>query len=298
VFDTVANCVLNTVASCGTKCSNAVNCNLGSVCSTDSCVSGACQHTGTNAGAPCGDQADICDAPDYCDGVSPNCPNTYAARGTDCGYTTGATIIYNSGTPTNAVDITSGWTSYTITNAGPTTAWSDALKFAATSAAGAASRYEYVHISTTGHTFAATEFVEYDAYLVDNKSQIGGIDVGTASGYLRDAPANGGVGPGVDQNGIPSHPANDISARAYGKWYHRRFAMNGLTIVGKASTKWDVADENDDPSVTYTAYYDNIMVTTKAGACDGANACKVKTGAACSIAGDCASGVCTASVCQ
>jgi hypothetical protein len=90
LFDAVADCVINTASSCGTTCANAVNCDDSSICSTDTCVSGACQHAATNAGTVCRDQSSICDATDTCDGVSPTCPNTYAAQGSDCGYSTGS----------------------------------------------------------------------------------------------------------------------------------------------------------------------------------------------------------------
>jgi hypothetical protein len=294
VFNAVAPCTINTASNCGTTCANAVNCDDGSPCSADSCVSGGCVHTPGNAGTLCGNQANICDAQDYCDGVSNTCPITYAAQGTDCGFTTGAVVIYQTGVPTNALDMNSSWGATSLTNAGPTTAWPDALKFTTTSAAGVAARFNYWRISTTGRTFLATDLIEYDVYLADSQVGIGGIDAITASGALRDPP----MGPAADQNGLSSHPSNDISPRAFGKWYHRRFPLSGLGIVGKVSTKWDVVDENDNPSATYTAYYDNIIVAVKAGACDGANACKVKTGGACAVAGDCASGVCTSLVCN
>jgi hypothetical protein len=201
-------------------------------------------------------------------------------------------VIYASGLPASSSDTSSHWSSETLTNAGPTSTWTDALKFVATASAGSHARYDYWKISTASHTFLDTEYIEYDVYLADNQTDIGGIDVATSSGYLSSS-----VGPATDQNNLSSDPATDISALAYGRWYHRRFALSGLGIVGKSSTKWDVVDENDTASATYTAYYDNIIVAVKPGACDGADVCKVKDGGACSLASECVSNSCLASEC-
>jgi hypothetical protein len=297
LFAAATPCPTNTVTSCGTSCANVVNCTDTNPCTAEACVSGACSYPAGNAGAVCRTQANICDAIDTCTGSSTTCPNAYAAQGTDCGYSTGGVVIYQTGAPANALDFQNSFSSFTITNAGPTADWPDALRYTSTSASGAAARFQYVRFSTTARTFLATDLIEYDVYLADSQASLGGIDVATSAGYLRDAPA-AGVGPATDQNGLTSHPDADLIARAAGKWYHRRFALNGLAIVGRASTKWDVVNENDNPSATYTAYYDNVMVAVKPGACDGANVCKIKAGAACGAASECASGTCTGSVCQ
>jgi hypothetical protein len=320
--------VTNSVTSCGTTCANTVSCDDSNACTVDSCSSGSCAYVAGNAGTTCRasagtcdvaesctgtsmscptdafvpsttacrGQTNICDVTEYCTGTSAACPGDgYAPMGTDCGYSTGGLVIYSSGTPASASDLSTGFSSRSLTNAGPTTAWSDALKFTVT-ADTTGNGYDYVRISTAAHTFTSSQSIEYDVYLADSNDGLGGIDVATMSGYLRDAPSSG-VGPAYDQNGISSHPASDLSANAYGRWYHRRMPVSGLNIVGKSATKWDVATEYDFPNATSTAYYDNIMVTEKPGACDGANTCKIKSGASCTAASQCASGVCTGSVC-
>ncbi|MBM4364548.1 MAG: hypothetical protein FJ104_17855, partial [Deltaproteobacteria bacterium] len=185
-----------------------------------------------------------------------------------------------------------GFSSHTVTNAGPTTDWPDALRLTATSAGTAGNLYRYVRISTTARAFQSTDLVEYDVWVADNKPALGGIDISMTDGtYLRATPP-------TDQNGLGAHPATDLTAQAVGKWYHRRLPLAGLAVVGKTSNKWDVVNENDDVNATYTAYYDNLIVATKPGACDGANTCKIKAGAACGSGAECASGVCSGSVCQ
>ena len=59
----------------------------------------------------------------------------------------------------------------------------------------------------------------------------------------------------------------------------------------------DLAVERDTASATSTAYYDNVMFTTKRGACDGAGVCKLKDGVSCSGNSDCAGGLCAGNAC-
>jgi hypothetical protein len=287
-----STCPADAFAPNSTVCRAAV-----SVCDAAEKCTGSSSSCPADAFAPsttqCSDQTNICDAVDFCTGTSSTCPDGFAPLGTICGYGTGALVIYSTGLPANSLDTSSRFTFQTLTNEGPTSAWPDAMKFTATSNGSGAGKFIYWKISTTPHTFLSTEYIEYDVYLAQDQSGIGGIDVATASGYLKTGP----VGPAFDQNNLSSAPAIDISPEAFGQWYHRRFPLNGLGIVGKSSTIWDVVDENDTSSSTFTAYYDNLMVTTKQGVCNGANACKLRDDQPCTLASQCAANACTNSLC-
>jgi hypothetical protein len=304
----------NSITACGTTCANAVNCDDSNPCTIETCSSGACVHTPGNAGTACGSgQTSICEAQDYCDGVSATCPNTKATQGSDCGYTGtgyGGFIMYSGGAPgfnqgdngTNGPNL-SGFSSGNVsaTNATsnlPFTWDANALKFTATSnSTGAAFAY-WKAIGGNGATgnaprvMAAADFVEYDVELATNIGGIGGIDIHNSDNtYWRDI-----VG-WQDQNAVGGHPATDLTVKAYNKWYHRRLAVPA-SVVGKTIAYVDVVDENDTNSQAATVYYDNVMVSQIKGACDGAGTCKRKTGMACTAGTDCATGVCTTSVCQ
>ena len=123
-------------------------------------------------------------------------------------------------------------------------------------------------------------------YLDDNAAAIGGLEVKDSTGYWS------GLG-SLDQNSIGFSPTSDISSRAYHAWYHRRFAVPRTSTLSYL----DVVTERDAASTTSTAYYDNIVFTKKAGACDGAGTCKLKDGVACAAAGDCAGGLCAGNAC-
>ncbi len=280
------------VTSCGTTCANVVSCDDSNACTVDSCSAGSCSSAPGNAGAVCRTRTGECDAAEVCDGVSASCPTDgYAAKGTDCAYPTSATTIWSGGGITNSLDFNSGagdWTSQDASLATASTVpggWgSDAAKFVTTSSSSGVGRYTYWKLTTTGYTPVQGDYLEYDVYLEDNADGIGGLDVSDSMGYWRDLAM-------LDQNGLGFHPATDISSKAYHTWYHRRFAV---PRTGSAINKWDVVTERDAASATSTAYIDNLMITKKAGACDGANVCKLKDASGCSTDSDCASNLCQA----
>ncbi len=147
---------------------------------------------------------------------------------------------------------------------------------------------------------AAADSVEYDVILTSSVGGMGGIDIhDTDNTYWRDCNSTT-CGTWQDQNGLGGHPATDITSRALNTWYHRRLAVpqGATSYVGKTIAYVDLVDESDTKSQTATAYYDNVIVSQIAGACDGAGVCRRKSAASCSTGTDCASGVCTGSVCQ
>lgn len=241
-----------------------------------------------SSSTPCRYQSNVCDAVDFCTGASGVCPADAAAPvGTDCGYTTGAVTIYSTGAPANSALLNAGYSAASVTNAGPNSTWTDAIRYATTLPTTGANQYLYQQISTTARKFQAYDMVEYDVYLADPQSQLGGLDIENGGTALRGA----GIS---DQNSLSSHPATNIVSNAYGAWYHRRYALGGSNMVNTTSTSWTIVDENDAAHGAYTAYYDNIIVAATAGECNGANVCKIKTAYGCTANSDCATNVCNA----
>ena len=329
---------------CGATCPVATACGAGTDCTSTFCADGVCcnsacgassasdcQACNTTAGGAvtgtcgavqnptagtilCDSQANICEAPAYCNGVSMTCPSGLAAQGTDCGYTGagyGGFVMYQGGAPGfNAADFAaSGFASASATNVttGIPQGWDgNALKFTATSSASGANFEYWKTIGGNGATgnapraLAAADLFEYDVYVTNNVDGVGGLDIKNSDGtYWRDCNA-ATCGTWQDQNALGGHPATSIAAQAFGKWYHRRLPIpqGATTYVGKTISYVDLVDENNTNSLAATMYYDNVIITQLKGACDGAGTCKRKTGVACGAGTDCASGTCTASVCQ
>src|SRR5688572_5611256 len=130
----------------------------------------------------------------------------------------------------------------------------DVLRFRVTSLGGR--MYDYYRFSNAVRTFQSGDFIEYDVYLHSNDVGVGGIDIKVTTGaYFRDAPG------WADQNGITGHPAGDLRARAYGKWYHRKLAVPP-SMVGRTISYWDVAIDGTYGSYDVpAAMYNNICVT-------------------------------------
>jgi hypothetical protein len=312
-------CPADLLKAAGATCRMSVGtCDLTETCSGSSAV---CP---TDAFAPsttlCRTQTGVCDAAEYCTGSSNACPgDAYAPLGTDCGYTGGpnAASIYSTGLPSgtnaNIQDIATSPAGYTTAGSNPTaatlqstlaTGWgSDAYKFATTAPASA--NYDYWRwvsgdgtASGNSRALQTPDMIEYDVYIDSNIDGIGGIDLKTSHASGASTGCTGtcdyfrGWSSWTDQNSVGGHPSSDLSARAYKKWYHRRLPIpSGL--AGSTITYVDAVDENNTSS-SRNAYYDNLIISQVAGACDGSNVCKVKDYSSCSAASECASGVCTA----
>jgi hypothetical protein len=246
----------------------------------------------------CRNQAgNVCDSVDFCSGTSAACSDGFAAQGTDCAYASGATVIWQSGSANGTVDRNSNsshWSSTSATEVASASApgnWgSNVMKFVTTSSSiNTSNRYYYPRLASSSYNpNGGSDLFEYDVYLDDNVAGIGGLDVklSSSSTYWSDIGA-------TDQNGINFDPVSDISGQAYHRWYHRRFAVPS----GSQISLVDLAVERDTASVTSTAYYDNVMFTTRRGACDGAGVCKLKDGVGCSGNSDCAGGLCAGNAC-
>jgi hypothetical protein len=182
----------------------------------------------------------------------------------------------------------------TLSNSSGPDGWTNALSFAVTTTSTApANRYSYWQFASTARNFQAIDqYVEYDVRLGSSAAQIGGLDIkNTDATYFRsdaswaDQDLASGFGPN-----LTAAPAS-----ASTQWYHRRVKIP-TSMQGKTSSKWDVVDESEAASRTYTAYYDNVVLTNLAGACDGANVCKIKSGETCATGANtsCAFGLCLA----
>ncbi len=118
--------------------------------------------------------------------------------------------------------------------------------------------YLYVDMSSiTDYVIQSGDFLEYDIYWETAGAIKIAMDL-TASdgGTLRDSGA-------VDQNSLSTHPNTDISARAYGTWYHRKIPITTLSngnSVGKTISYFDISCEIDGGS-TYVGRIRNMAIT-------------------------------------
>ena len=125
---------------------------------------------------------------------------------------------------------------------------------------GVGNKYLYLKFSNAGadsYVFQAGDHIEYDVQLHSPwAAGLGGIDVATSGGYLRDWAY-------TDQNGIGG-PWSDMTAFAFNRWYHRVIPVPSAAI-GKTVRWWDFAGENDEQGGAYSASYANVKVTNGAG---------------------------------
>jgi len=115
---------------------------------------------------------------------------------------------------------------------------------------------DYWIISTKPWTVQPGDCIEYDVYLNCCAQGVGGIDIVNSDGSRwRDMPGWN------DQNGISGNPNSDISAYAYGKWYHRKLPVP-TAAIGKTISRFEVAvDGCYDGYKILSCQYDNIFVT-------------------------------------
>ncbi|MDO8587904.1 MAG: DUF5010 domain-containing protein [Armatimonadota bacterium] len=131
----------------------------------------------------------------------------------------------------------------------------DALKFRVTTLQARA--YSYWRFSSAARAIQTGDCLEYDVYLNSNVPGLGGIDIrNTDLTYWRDSAG------WADQNGIGGHPGQDLTSRAYRKWYHRTLPVPAA-MVGKTTQRWDVVLDgyNYGAYECYSAVYDNVRIT-------------------------------------
>lgn len=136
----------------------------------------------------------------------------------------------------------------------------DVLKFVATYTGTAPASGHYYHIISnepiSNYTWRTGDTIEYDVFLADNIAGLGGIEIWNKDGTsFRSQPD------WIDDQGLHGRPSTDLSAKAYGKWYHRVLPLPA-GYAGKTAQHWNLAIEYAPPSGSpvYTAYYDNIVV--------------------------------------
>jgi alpha-mannosidase len=119
--------------------------------------------------------------------------------------------------------------------------------------------YYYNKFSTTSYTFQTGDYIEYDVKILGNVDGAGGIEiVATDNSFFRD------IAGWQDQNGLGGHPSANLSAYAYNAWYHRKLAVPS-SMIGKTAKNWDVVGECDTAGLTFSALYDNFVVTNGSG---------------------------------
>ncbi|OUS77235.1 hypothetical protein B1748_08795 [Paenibacillus sp. MY03] len=125
---------------------------------------------------------------------------------------------------------------------------------------GVSNKFVYLKFSNAGadsYVFQAGDHIEYDVQLHSPWAVgLGGIDVATSGGYLRDWAYS-------DQNGVGG-PWSDMTAFAFNRWYHRVIPVPSGAI-GKTVRWWDFVGENDEQGGVYSANYANVKVTNGAG---------------------------------
>ncbi|GBG11238.1 putative metallophosphoesterase [Paenibacillus agaridevorans] len=120
-------------------------------------------------------------------------------------------------------------------------------------------------INKDSYVFKPGDYVEYDVFLFNSVSGLGGVEI-----YTTGSPVTSDfkfreqfkAGEWVDQDGYLGIPSTDISSKAYGKWYHRKLKIPESavgTTLRDFTVGIDKSSHNDGE--TFTAYYDNIAIT-------------------------------------
>ena len=112
----------------------------------------------------------------------------------------------------------------------------------------------YLRLAQLSTTIQDGDYLEYDVCIDDDLAGVGALDV--CSGDDKNCRDEQAVF--VDQNGIPGHPASDISDYAHGKWYSRKLKLSQY-VAGTSDSYIVIAFEN--LSGKTTVYYDNIRIT-------------------------------------
>ena len=118
--------------------------------------------------------------------------------------------------------------------------------------------YAYMDVSGGNSVNTASgDCIEYDVYLGNSVSGLGGIDVCNTDGtcYSSESSSNW-----KDQNNVSGQPTANLSTWANATWYHRKLPVPSGE-VNKQIAYIAVVDENDTSPHTYTAYYDNLALT-------------------------------------
>lgn len=137
---------------------------------------------------------------------------------------------------------------------GSPSASGDKIKFTVTNNA-TKDHYYYNRFSKRGYVFQDGDYLEYDVKIDTDKGGIGTLEIVATDGTkARD------YQPWLDQNGHGGAPWSSINLRAYNTWYHRKLPIP-KELVGKQAAFFEVTGNNNTDNLTYTAYYDNVMIT-------------------------------------
>jgi hypothetical protein len=122
-------------------------------------------------------------------------------------------------------------------------------------ASGVGNCFSYRQISTQSYIAAAGDKLEYDVFIELNTANTYKYALEFEYGGSNTAFRGDGK---VDQNGLLSHPATDLSSRAKATWYHRIFDIGYL--AGQTINSWASAHEGDAAG-KYRGRLANIKVT-------------------------------------
>src|SRR5262249_24883621 len=133
---------------------------------------------------------------------------------------------------------------------------SDALQHVMNWPGAGATAYSYQQFSNVTHVVAAGDVVEYDVFQQANRPRAGAVEIyNSDNSFYRNRPG------WYDENGLSAHPAADLSAYAFNKWYHRKIVVPSQ-FIGKTMNAWYIDQESGSSlGGTTTALVDNVVVT-------------------------------------
>jgi hypothetical protein len=115
--------------------------------------------------------------------------------------------------------------------------------------------------SVTDYVIQTGDFLEYDIYWESSSATIAVDLIASDGSTLRDYAL------AKDQNNITAHPAEDLTAYAYQKWYHRKIPITTFSsgnAIGKTISLYLIVGEAD-VATALTARIKNICITDGKG---------------------------------
>jgi LPXTG-motif cell wall-anchored protein len=118
----------------------------------------------------------------------------------------------------------------------------------------------YGIFSNKNYTFQSGDSLEYDVYVV-NAAKMPSVDIlDDGNAGIRDIAGN------VDQNGLRANAGAEVSDKALGKWYHRKFILPDAVTgangnAAKTAIKWAFCLQDNIPNATPEAYLANVVIT-------------------------------------
>jgi hypothetical protein len=129
----------------------------------------------------------------------------------------------------------------------------DYLVHTGTSAASGGDDLSARQFSTTTYAMVAGDELHYDVFIDDASPEIkAAIDFEYGAGHTKFSAS--GLS---DQNSVSCAPGTDLSARAKGQWYHRKFVLT--TLAGSTINTWASILDGETAGL-YKALYANVRI--------------------------------------